>query len=281
MNRAALVSAVSLFEPLQLQFFQLGLLAAVLTLLAGAGVGFTVVLRRETYFGQGVGQAMIAGVAVGTFFELPAAAAALAGSLAAAAMIAVLARFRRVESDTAIAVVASSAFALGVAVISSDRERGVNITNVLFGNVLGVTVADVATLALAALAAWGLALLAVRRLTLISAAPRVAVAHGVAVARLELARTVTLAGVTAAAVQVVGVTLVVVALVLPAATAALVARTLLGVHAVAASAAVLVGVVGMYVSYWSDIASGPAIVLTAAAVFSATLAFSTAVDRSG
>jgi ABC-type Mn2+/Zn2+ transport system permease subunit len=277
MNRAALVSAVSLFEPLQLQFFQLGLLAAVLTLLAGAGVGFTVVLRRETYFGQGVGQAMIAGVAVGTFFELPAAA----GSLAAAAMIAVLARFRRVESDTAIAVVASSAFALGVAVISSDRERGVNITNVLFGNVLGVTVADVATLALAALAAWGLALLAVRRLTLISAAPRVAVAHGVAVARLELARTVTLAGVTAAAVQVVGVTLVVVALVLPAATAALVARTLLGFHAVAASAAVLVGVVGMYVSYWSDIASGPAIVLTAAAVFSATLAFSTAVDRSG
>jgi ABC-type Mn2+/Zn2+ transport system permease subunit len=259
--------AVSITEPLQLRFFQLGLLAAVLTMVAGAGVGFTVVMRREAYFGQGLGQAMIAGVAIGAFLNLPAAPSAFLGAVVAAALIALMSRGRLVGSDTAITVVASTAFALGVAVISSDRDRGVNVSNVLFGNVLGVTGSDIVTLAAAGGIAWGFSWSTARRLALSAAAPQVANAHGVPVARLELLRTLVLALVTAAAVQVVGVTLVVVALVFPAATASLLARTVASVQALSLGIGAVTGAVGMYVSYWNDLASGPAIVLTAATGF--------------
>jgi ABC-type Mn2+/Zn2+ transport system permease subunit len=264
MSVTSTLLAVSVTEPLKLRFFQFGLLAAILAMAAGAAVGFPVVMKREAYFGQGVGQAMIAGVAVGAFLDLPAAPSAFLGAAVAAVLITLLGRRRLVGSDTAIAVVASTAFALGVAVISSDRERGINVSNVLFGNVLGVTGGDVLTLLVATVVAWLFTWWAGRRLALSAAVPQVAAAHGVPVARLEFLRTLVLALVTATTVQVVGVTLVVVALVFPAATASLLARTLASTQVTALLTGVLTGAVGMYISYWTDIASGPAIVLTAA-----------------
>ncbi len=268
-----------MLEPLYLPFFQLGLFAAVLTMIAGSGMGFTIVMRREAYLGHGVGQAMIAGVAIGAFFDLPAAVSALTGSLVSAALIAALGRLRGLTSDTAIAMVSSCAFALGVAIISSDRERGINVSNVLFGNVLGVTKLDVAVLAAAALMSWIFALATTRKLALSAGAPRVAVAHGVYIKRAEIARTIVLAGITAASVQIVGVTLVVVALTLPAAAASFVARTISGIHTVSLVLAVMIGAVGMYISYWYDIASGPAIVLTAGVAFVAALIAGAVADK--
>lgn len=76
---------------------------------------------------------------------------------------------------------------------------------------------------------------------------------------------------TAAAVQVVGVTLVVAGLVLPGAISVMLSRTTGGSHIIAVFAAVLSGVAGLYVSFWADIASGPAVVLTSTVLYSVVL----------
>lgn len=252
-----------LTDPLALRFFVFGLLASALALLAGAAAGFGVVLRGESYLGQGIGQAMIAGVAVGSLLGAGVTPAAFAGAALAAICITLISRSKLLRVDTVIAVVSSTSFSLGVAVISSNRSSSVNITNVLFGNVLGVGGTDVLLLGLVALLAWGFAVFTTRRLTLAACAPSVAVAHRAGSARLGAARVLVLAVVVAASVQVVGVTLVVVALVFPAATASLTTRTLFASHLVAAVVACCAALIGMYVSYWADIASGPAIVRTA------------------
>ena len=132
---------------------------------------------------------------------------------------------------------------------------------------LGVTWTELAILATAVLFASTFSVVNGRKLALCASAPQVAVAHGLHVRRLELFRLLTLALVTAAAVQVVGVTLVVAALVLPAAVGAALTRTLGSAHLVAVLAAVLFGVVGLYVSFWSDLPSGPAVVLTGTAMY--------------
>lgn len=259
-------------DPLQLSFFVRALVAAVLVMAGGSVLGFGVLTRRYAYLGQGVSQSMLGGVAIGAGVGVGANVSAFVGAVTAAALIGLLGRVRGLGADAAVAVVASAALSVGVAVISADRSRAVNLNNLLFGNVLGVSWSEVALLAVAVGAAAVFSVTNGRRLALASLAPAVAVAHGVNVRRLELARLVTLALVTAASVQVVGVTLVVAALVLPAATAAAITRTLGGAHVAAAAAGVTSGVAGLYLSYWYDIPSGPAVVLTGTGLYLAVLA---------
>lgn len=252
----------ALLEPLRLRFFVLALAASVLVLLAGAAVGFQVLVRHQAYLGQGIGQAMLAGVAFGAWWDLAPTLAAFAGALVASVVITALTKVRTTTPDAAIAVVATSAMAAGVAAMSVNRDRSVNVTNVLFGNVLGVTGAEVCVLAVVTGLAWAVAYMTGRLAALDALAPEVAVAHGVPVRRLELVRMVTLAATIAASVQVVGVTLVVAAIVFPAAVGVRCARMLAAIHAVAAAVAAVTAVAGLYLSYWTDVASGPAIVLT-------------------
>jgi ABC-type Mn2+/Zn2+ transport system permease subunit len=260
-----------LTEPYQLGFFVRGLITAVLVLIGGAMLGFGVLTRRTAYFGQGVSQAMLAGVALGASFSLGSTVSAFASALVAAALITLLARTGRIGTDAAIAVVSSAMFSGGVVVISSDRSRAVNLSNLLFGNVLGVTWTELAVLAVAVAGASLFSIRHGRQLALAAIAPQVATAHGVPLRRLELFRQLTLALVTAASVQVVGVTLVVAALVLPAAVGTVLTRTLGGAHVVAVTAACITGVAGLYVSYWFDLASGPAVVLTGTTLYLAAL----------
>lgn len=268
MMRATPIPAASfIVDPLTLHFFQLGVLASLLVMLAGAGVGFSITLQREAYMGHGLGQAMLAGVAIGALYDLPISIAAIIGSIIAAGTIKLMSRLTLVSADTAIAVVSSTAFATGVAVVSANRERGTNITNILFGNVLGVSPSDIVIITVAAVSSWMFAWSSARRYIATAGSRRVAVAHGIPVARLEILRTATVAIVVATSVQVVGVSLAVVSLVFPAAIASAVSRTVAGIHAVAAASAALIAVVGMYISYWFDLASGPAVVLTATATW--------------
>lgn len=258
-------------EPLQAGFFVRGIVAAVLVMVGGAVLGFGVLTRRSAYLGQGVSQSMLAGVAAGATLGASPTLSAFAGALIAAVLISSLSKVKGLGPEAAVAIVSSAALSAGVALISADRTRAVNLNNLLFGNVLGVTWTEIITLTFAVTGACVFSVWHGRRLALSAIAPSVAVAHGVNVRRLELARVVTLAMITAAAVQVVGVTLVVAALVLPAGVGAALTRTLGGAHLVAVGTAVITGVLGLYVSYWYDLASGPAVVLVGTLLYLLTL----------
>jgi ABC-type Mn2+/Zn2+ transport system permease subunit len=258
-------------EPLASGFFVRGLAAAVLVMIGGAALGFGVLTRRYAYLGQGVSQSMLAGIAVGATVGAGATISAFAAAVVAAALISLLGRVRGLGPDAAVAVVASAAMSVGVAIISADRTRAVNLNNLLFGNVLGVTWNEVVILSVAVVAASTFTFTQGRRLALASIAPSVALAHGVNVRRIEMYRLVTLALVTAAAVQIVGVTLVVAALVLPAATAAVFTRTLGTAHTAAVACGVVVAVAGLYLSYWRDLASGPSVVIAGTVLYAASL----------
>lgn len=254
-------------EPLQHGFFVRALIAAVLVLAGASMLGFGILSRRYAYLGQGVSQSMLTGIAIGAFAGVNSTVAAFVAAVAAAALINRLGAVKGLGSDAAVAVVASAGLSLGVALISADRTRAVNLTNLLFGNVLGVTWPEVFTLAFAVTLAVVFSVIFGRRLALSALAPQVAAAHGVNVARLEMFRLVVIALVTSASVQVVGVTLVVAALVIPAATAALITSTLGAAHVAAGAIGAFTAVFGLFLSYWFDISSGPAVVLTGTGIY--------------
>jgi ABC-type Mn2+/Zn2+ transport system permease subunit len=251
-----------LTEPLLSGFFARGLVAALLVMAGGGVLGFGVLTRRFAYLGQGISQSMLAGVAIGSILGLNSNIAAFAGALMAAGLIATLARVRGLGSDASVAIVASMMMSIGVAIISINRSRAVNLNNLLFGNVLGASWGEVLLLGIFVTLASTFALTQGRRLALAAINPAVAEAHGIKVGRIEFYRLVTLTMITAGSVQIVGVTLVVAALVLPSAIASLFSRTLGGLHMLAITAGIMMGVIGLYLSFWYDIPSGPAVVIT-------------------
>jgi manganese/iron transport system permease protein/iron/zinc/copper transport system permease protein len=263
-----ILSTIDFFiEPLSSGFFKRGLIAAFFVMIGGAVLGFGVITRRYAYLGQGISQSMLGGVAIGSLAGFHPTLSAFAAAILASILISRLSKVKGLTPDTSVAIVASAAVSIGVAIISSDRSRAVNLNNILFGNILGVTWLELSILGLAVLFATIFTLTQGRKLALASISPSVAEAHGVRVSRLELYRLFVLAVVTAASVQIVGVTLIVAALVLPAAISSLFAKTIGFTHILAIIFAIKIGFIGMYISYGFDIATGPSIIITGTAYY--------------
>ncbi len=257
-----------LLDPFEYAFFGRALLAAVLVGAVTGALGPFVVVRRMAYIGQGLSQSVLGGVGVALVYG----AGLYSGAVAATAVATVaiyLTRRRGVPVDTAIGIVASTMFALGVAVISANRDRSLNITNLLFGNILGVDRNDLILVGIVVAIVAAMLFTLYKPLLAATHNPVVAAAHGVRVGMIEVMFNALLALAVITALQVLGVLLVAATLLLPAATASLAFGSFGRLMLVSIGLGVTTAVVGLYVSYYHDIASGPAIVLTGAAAFAA------------
>jgi ABC-type Mn2+/Zn2+ transport system permease subunit len=251
-----------LIDPFNYAFFGRGLIAVVLVGAITGALGPFVIVRRMAYIGQGLSQSVLGGVGVALVYG-----AGLYSGAAAATLVAIVAIYLVRPVDTAIGIVASTMFAAGVAVISANRSRNLNISNLLFGNVLGVDHGDLVLVACAVAVTATLLAAFYKPLLAVTHNPVVAAAHGVRVGLVEAMFHLLLGLAVVTALQVLGVLLVAATLLLPAATASLAFRSFGQLTAVSIALGMVIGVVGLYISYYEDIASGPAIVLTGAAVF--------------
>lgn len=260
-----------LLEPLGFAFMQRGFVAALLVGVVCAIVGCYIVLRGMAFLGEALGHAILPGVAVGYLASNGNRAAIFFWALGTAVLTSVvmgsLSRTARLRQDTAIGIVFAGMFALGVALISSIRSYAVDLTHFLFGNILGVTLADIGLIALVS----AFVLLAIyffyKELLIVSFDPVLAVTLRLPVRGLDILLYVLIAVAIVVAMQSVGIALVVAMLITPAAAACLVTKNLRRMMLFAAVIASLSGTVGLYASYYLNIASGAAIVLTCTAIF--------------
>lgn len=255
-----------LFDPFEFEFFGRALLAAVLVGAVAGALGPFVVVRRMAYIGQGLSQSVLGGVGVALVYGAGLYSGAVAATIVATIAI-YLTRRRGVPVDTAIGIVASTMFAAGVAVISANRDRSLNISNLLFGNILGVDRNDLILVAVVVTVVAVVLFVNYKQLLAVTHNPTVAAAHGVRAGWMEVLFNALLALAVVTALQVLGVLLVAATLLLPAATASLAFGSFGRLLMVSIALGVVTAVVGLYVSYYHDIASGPAIVLTGAAAF--------------
>jgi ABC-type Mn2+/Zn2+ transport system permease subunit len=155
--------------------------------------------------------------------------------------------------------------------MSANRSRSLNVSNLLFGNILGVSGGDLLRVSSVALSTALVLAFYYKQLVATTHNSAVAAAHGVRVGRIEALFNILLAVVVVTALQVLGVLLVAATLLLPAATASLLVRSFAGIVACSIGLGVAIGIAGLYVSFYQDIASGPAIVLCGAALFAAAV----------
>lgn len=267
-----------LTEPFAFAFFGRALVAGIVVGATCGALGVFIIVRKMSYIGMGLSQSVLGGVAVSQAIGLGLYPGALAATAAAAGAINRISRRPGLHADAAIGLVATSLFALGVAVISANRSREFNVSNLLFGNVLGVTDLD---LVLAVVTAVGFAAALwwfYKQLVFTTFDPIVARAQGVRTGLIETVFNVMVIAVVIVSLRVLGVLLIAAALVLPAATARLLSASFSRVITTSTALGTVAGVVGLYVSYHLDIASGPAVVLTHLALFT-TVYFATATTR--
>jgi len=263
-----------LLTPLQYSFMVRGMLAAVVVGVVCAVLGTYVVLRGMAFFGDALAHAVLPGVAVGYIVgggaRGPVFWWAMATALLSAFGIGAVSRSARLKEDTSIGIIFAGMFALGVALISMVRNYTADLTHFLFGDVLGVSNTD-----LVLTAAFGVLILLFilafyKEFMVISFDPTLAATLRLPIRWLDYLLMALIAMSIVVSLQTVGVTLMVAMLITPAATASLLTRRLSRMMFIGALIAVFSGITGLYLSYYLNLASGSAIVLTCTAIFAFT-----------
>jgi manganese/iron transport system permease protein len=255
-----------LAAPFRFAFMQTALLAAVLVGLSCAAIGVYVVLRRMAFIGDALAHTILPGVVIAYLNQWSLTGGALIAGLVTALGIGWLSRREAIREDTAIGIVFTGMFALGVLLMSTTRSFR-DFTHILFGNILGVTRDDLALIglmtALVLLALWLLR----KELELTSFDPIHAQVIGLRPARLRYVLLILLSFTVVSSIQVVGVVMTSALLITPAATAALLTQRLGRMTLIAMASAILSGVVGLYASFYANVSSGAAIVLACTGFF--------------
>jgi len=266
-----------LMAPLAYGFMQRGLMASLIVGTLCAVVGCYVVLRSMAFLGDALAHAILPGVAVAYLLK----GSLLAGALIAAVIVALgigfLSRRGSVKEDTAIGILFAAALALGVAMMSTIKTYSVDLTHILFGNVLGVSVGDLWLTGGLALLVLGTIFLLYKEFLVISFDPIFAATLRLPADLLRLVLLVLLAMTVVVSLQTVGVGLAAAMLVTPGATAYLLTRRLPTMMVLAAAIGTFSSIAGLYLSFYVSVASGAAVVLVATGLF--LLAFLFAPER--
>ena len=248
-------------------FFARALLAGIGVALIAAPLGCFIVWRRMAYFGAAMAHSALLGVALALLLSLD----PMIGVFAVAALIAlalfVLERDGTLTSDALLGILAHGTLALGLVIIAFMTWLRIDLLSYLFGDVLAVSVTDIALIY--GVGAAVLVVLAViwRPLLADTVSGELARAEGLAADRAQLVFMLLMAAVMALAIKIIGVLLITSLLIIPAATA----RRLAGGPVAMAVLAAMIGVVavvgGLYGSLALDTPSGPSIVVVAFALF--------------
>jgi manganese/iron transport system permease protein len=260
-----------LLEPLQLGFMQRGLVAAILVGIVCAVMGAFVVLRGLAFIGDAVSHAAFPGLVIAFLLGIPLYVGGAVAAVTTALAIGWVARKGRLRFDTAVGVLFAGMFALGIALFSTIDDYVADLFSYLLGNVLGITAGDIVQVAV--LGAIVLAVVFILRKEFLYASfdPAGAAASGLPVQWLDYLL-LGLIGVTiVVSIQTVGIIMVVAMLVTPAATAELLVNRFWDLVRVAIAVAAVSAVVGLYLSYYLNIASGASIVLVETLCFAIAL----------
>lgn len=260
-----------ILNPLQYSFMVRGLSAAVLTGTVCAVVGVYVVIRGMAFFGDALAHSILPGVAIGYLLtggsREPLFWWGTGTAVIVSLAIGAVSRGAKIKEDTAIGIIFAGMFALGIAIISTVKSYTVDLTHFLFGDVLGVSGSQLITIASFSAVILLLVIGFYKEFLVLTFDPTLAATLRIPSRVFEYLQLVLIALAISVSFQAVGVALMVAMLVTPAAAAYLLTKRLPVMMIMAAVIASASGVIGLYFSYYVNVASGPAIVLTATLFF--------------
>lgn len=266
-----------LLEPLSYGFVLRGLAAGMLAAVSCALLSAFVVWRGMAFIGDALAHAILPGIVVAYVFGVSLFVGALGAAAVAVVVIGVISGQRRFKEDTAIGIVFSGFFALGVLLMSKITTYQ-DLSHILFGNILGVQSSDLVVMGGVVILTVAVLSLSYKEVLVASFDPAHSTAIGLSPTLIRYLLLFLLAMTTVVAIQTVGVILVLSLLVTPAATASMLSKRLRAIMILSVVMSLAATVTGFYISYYSDVASGPTIVLILTVFFAIAFCWSRAKD---
>src|SRR5579859_1209307 len=260
-----------LLEPFRFEFFRNGTVAAVVVGGLCGLIGVYIVLRGMSYIGHGLSHAIFGGAVVTYLMQWNFYLGAGLWGFIAAVMINQTVRRTKINADAAIGVITTASFATGVALISRSRHFNLNFDAALFGNILGVSQSDVWVVLGVTLLIAVVIFFMYKQLLFTTFQSEVAEVYGVRTQWVDTLFALVLAATLIASMQILGVTLIAAALIIPAIMARLLTDSFNRMSVISTIVGAATGLLGIYLSYYLDVASGASIVLLQALLFSVVL----------
>jgi len=255
-----------LIEPLTYSFILRGLISAILTGIACAVLSAFVVWRGMAFVGDAIAHAILPGIVVAFMAGVSLFIGALVTAVVVALGIGWLSRRGDLKEDTAIGVVFTGFFALGILLLSKVNSYQ-DLTHILFGDILGVSVQDLIIMLVIMIVVLTMVAVFYKELLVTSFDPGHSIAIGLSPELVRYGLLLLIALTVVAAIQVAGVVLVLALLITPAAAASLLVKRLPAIIGLGIMFTVISAVMGFYASYYANVASGAAVVLSLSLVF--------------
>ena len=262
-----------LIEPLGFEFMRNAIAIGILIGILSAVIGSYLIVQHMGLLGDVVAHAVLPGLAIAFYIGMDIFLGAFIAGTISTFVVAWIQSHSKIKVDTAMALVFSGFLALGVMLITTLKSK-LDLHSFLFGDILGVTTADLWRTLIIAIAVLACVIIFYRELIFYCFDPLASKAMGLPVHFIHFGL---MAGITLtiiASMQSVGVVLVVSLLTGPAATAYLLVKELHLMMALGALFGVIASVSGMYISYYQNVPSGSAIVLIISGFFLLALLFS-------
>ncbi|WP_049255289.1 metal ABC transporter permease [Proteus mirabilis] len=253
-------------EPFQYPFMQRAIIAAVIIGIACAILSCYMVLKGWSLMGDAISHAVLPGVVLAYVTAIPLTIGAFLSGLFCSFATGYLKEHSRIKEDMVMGIVFSGMFAVGLVIFASvDTDQ--HLMHILFGNILGITPDVLIQISAICLITITIMLVKQKDFMLYCFDPNQARIVGLPVALLHYGLLSILALTIVASMQAVGIILVVAMLISPGITAYLLTRSFSRMITLAILFSVISSVIGTFISFHIDGATGPSIVLTQAVFF--------------
>jgi zinc transport system permease protein len=258
---------------LKYTFLQNAIIGGILVGITCAIIGSFIVLKKMSFLGDGLAHISFGGVAAGILFNINPLISALIFSVLSGVGIQKL-KEMKIYSDAAIGIFFSFGLALGVILVSLSTGYSIDLYSYLFGNILAISQLDLILTSGITLIALGTVFFLYKELFYITFDEETAQAHGLPVKSLNQILIVICALAIVTSMKIVGILLVSSFLIIPTTTALMLGvksfkRTIF-MSVVISVISVLMGII---FSYYLDIATGGAIVMTLVGMFVLSLGY--------
>jgi manganese/iron transport system permease protein len=264
-----------LLEPLQYAFMQRSLIVAIIVGIICAVVGSYLMVQRLALLGDAISHSVLPGLAIAFILEINIFIGAFVAGLISTVCINIIRNNSKIKEDAAMGIVFSAFFALGITLITVvQKENKIDLNHFLFGNILGVSFTEVRDTIIISVFVLLIVFLFYKELLFYTFDKLGAESVGLPVKWLDTGLMILIGLTIIASLKAVGVILVLSLLITPPSTAYLLVDRLHQVMLIGVLIGIISSISGMYLSYYFNLPSGPAIVLVATVLFILSFLFS-------
>ena len=258
----------SLFEPFSYSFMIRSFLISIFVGISLPMIGSFVINRNLGFMGDAIAHASLPVLVIGAVLGASVFLSAIPAAIIIAVTLSYIISRSTVGEDTAIGIVFSTFFAVGIILLKRyNLATTLNIEDILFGQILGVSRGDVISTIILSLITISTVLIFYKQILYLSFDPIGAQVTGLKTKLYDNLFLVVLSLAVIGALQSVGIILVLSMLITPAAAAKLIIKNFQNAILVSSIFGILASISGLYLSFYLNLPSGPAMALSSSSIF--------------